>query len=139
MKVFSKISSTRKNSESVINIMPSCVPFLTRSRSCWLTRDRPRPRPAIAVNPPNESEEQKYSNLTDCYRAKCTQSELPRLNLHTALNVHKSATSFLTICEARSVQTGSGHQGVFGVGGSTMQQVVLQVTPQHKQTRLDNV
>lgn len=53
--------------------------------------------------------------------------------------MHTSKISFLTICEAGSVQSCSRHQGVLGVEGSAMQQVILQVAPQHKQTGLNHI
>ncbi len=46
-----------------MHLVASPQSFLTWSRSCWLTLDRPRPRPPLACNPPNESERKKEGNL----------------------------------------------------------------------------
>lgn len=72
--------------------------------------------------------------------AKCSyQFSALYPSISPGLNIHIIRESFHTICEAWSEQTGTRHQWVLGVWGSTMQQVVLQMAPQHKQTGLDNI
>lgn len=53
------MAGTKQTTWTKLSQQNMTASFPTMSKSCWLTRDRPRPRPPLVCNPTRESETKK--------------------------------------------------------------------------------